>query len=57
MPSNDHKKSDIYNALKEALRLMSHYAKLLNMHDGGKRKVPITADKWIERINELKAKV
>lgn len=37
-------------ALRESLKLQSHYAKLLNMHDGGKRIGFETVDEWIERL-------
>ena len=39
-------------ALKESLKLQSHYANLLNMYDGGKRRGFLTVDSWIERLKE-----
>lgn len=50
---------EIFGELSEALRLsvelQSHYAKLLNMHDGGTRRTFDTADEWIARLDEIKA--
>lgn len=37
-------------ALEESVKLQSHYAKLLNMHDGGNRIPFENADQWIRRI-------
>lgn len=37
-------------ALEESLKLQSHYAKLLNMHDGGQRMEFPTIEKWINRL-------
>jgi hypothetical protein len=36
-------------ALQKALQLMEHYAKLLNMYDGGKRIESWTVEKWKRR--------
>lgn len=41
----------IMNALTESVKLQSHYAELLNMHDGGKR-MTFTAESWIERMGK-----
>lgn len=41
-------------ALEESLKLQTHYAKLLNMHDGGKRIGFETVDAWLERLEEVK---
>lgn len=38
--------------LEESVKLQSHYAELLNMHDGGERMV-FTKETWIERLKEL----
>jgi hypothetical protein len=40
-------------ALEEAVRLLQHYAKLLNGYDGGMRVVPKDADGWLARLREL----
>lgn len=37
-------------ALEESLKLQAHYAKLLNMHDGGERLIFETVDAWMERL-------
>lgn len=39
-------------ALEESVRLQSHYAALLNMHDGGQRIGFTSADAWIARLVE-----
>jgi len=44
------KLSEYKKALSEAIKLMSHYADLLNMHDGGNRVIPGFAD-WIRKVN------
>lgn len=38
------------HALKESVKLQSHYAKLLNMYDGGERMPFENAEVWIARI-------
>jgi len=44
------KLSEYKKALSEAIKLMSHYAELLNMHDGGKRVIPGFTE-WIRKVN------
>lgn len=39
-------------ALELLVKLQSHYAKLLNMHDGGKRHAFANRQEWIERLRE-----
>jgi hypothetical protein len=41
-------------ALDEALRLLQHYGGLLNMHDGGERRVDVfsSIDAWTARLTE-----
>lgn len=39
-------------ALQESIKLQSHYANLLNMHDGGARMLFGSPEKWIERLRE-----
>lgn len=41
-------------ALIESVTLQSHYAKLLNMHDGGMRMQFSSVAEWIERLKEVK---
>ncbi len=45
----------LLTALRESVKLQSHYAGLLNMHDGGDRTVFASAEEWIERLKETKA--
>lgn len=40
----------LYYALKESLKLQCHYAKLLNMYDGGERIEDFTFEHWINRL-------
>ncbi|MEI9971096.1 MAG: hypothetical protein WDO73_03030 [Ignavibacteriota bacterium] len=42
-------------ALGESVKLQSHYAKLLNMHDGGERMSFADADEWLVRLAKLNA--
>ena len=41
-------------ALEESVKLQSHYAALLNMHDGGGRRQFAHATDWIARLLETK---
>jgi hypothetical protein len=41
-------------ALEESVKLQAHYAKLLNMHDGGERMVFPTVEAWIARLDEVR---
>ncbi len=41
------------DALTRSLGLQSHYAELLNMYDGGKRRGFKTADEWMDRLREI----
>ena len=45
---------DLREALEESLKLQSHYAVLLNCHDGGERRT-FTMKSWLARLKELKA--
>jgi hypothetical protein len=40
-------------ALEESVKLQSHYAELLNMHDGGQRRTFASAQEWLDRLAEL----
>lgn len=40
-------------ALEESVKLQSHYAGLLNAHDGGERIQFPNTDAWIERLETL----
>ena len=40
-------------ALEESVKLQSHYAELLNFHDGGERMGFENAKAWMERLHAL----
>lgn len=40
-------------ALRESLKLQTHYAKLLNMHDGGQRIGFESVEDWLKRLEEV----
>lgn len=42
----------LWRALDESVKLQSHYATLLNLHDGGERRPFASADEWIARLKE-----
>lgn len=44
---------EIYHALEESVKLQSHYAQLLNFHDGGNRMVFANAIDWLTRLRHL----
>jgi len=46
--------AELKEALEESVNLQSHYAKLLNMYDNGKRIEFKNADEWIERLKNIK---
>lgn len=48
-----HPLAEVKIALEESVRLQSHYADLLNMHDGGQRIVFKSADEWVRRLREI----
>ena len=41
-------------ALQQSVELQSHYAELLNMHDGGHRLTFANAEAWLDRLAVLK---
>ena len=41
-------------ALKQSVELQSHYAELLNMHDGGQRLAFANVEAWLDRLAALK---
>jgi hypothetical protein len=47
---------ELYTALQESLKVQSHYAKLLNMHDGGHRMTFVSPEVWLSRLRHLKKK-
>lgn len=44
-----------WEALEESVKLQSHYANLLNMHDGGERLTFDSPAAWMNRLDALKA--
>lgn len=44
---------ETWDALEESVKLQSHYAELLNMYDGGARRVFKNATEWLDRLEEL----
>jgi hypothetical protein len=44
----------LMEALEESVKLQSHYAELLNMHDGGVRLGFADAKAWLQRIEQIK---
>jgi len=50
----DYSKEELIHALKESLKLQSHYAGLLNMYDNGRRMQFDTTEKWINRLRFIK---
>ncbi len=43
-------------ALDESVKLQSHYARLLNAYDGGKRLEFANREAWMERLTQVEAK-
>ena len=41
-------------ALTQSVELQSHYAELLNMHDGGQRLAFGNVEAWLDRLAALK---
>lgn len=39
--------------LEKSVVLQSHYARLLNDYDGGKRRTFDSADEWLARLDEI----
>lgn len=52
--NSDRQPSELYVALAESVKLQSHYASLLNMHDGGQRKGFANAEAWLARLREMR---
>ena len=51
-----HPMHQLREALEESVKLQSHYAGLLNMHDGGQRIQFANADAWLKRLQALNTK-
>lgn len=50
---NAHDIETLRAALEQSLKLQTHYAELLNMHDGGRRFGFPSAEAWIDRLREI----
>ena len=46
--------AELEAALKQSVELQSHYAELLNMHDGGQRLTFANVEAWLDRLAALK---
>jgi hypothetical protein len=44
---------EVWEALEQSVKLQSHYAELLNMHDGGQRMPFADANAWLHRLRKL----
>lgn len=44
---------ELWLALETLVQLQAHYARLLNMHDGGARRAFESADEWVARLREM----
>lgn len=44
---------DLTKALEDSVALQAHYAKLLNVYDGGERTIFKDANMWLTRLEEL----
>jgi len=50
---DDYTIEDLYLALRESVKLQSHYASLLNTYDGGHRVGFSSPEAWINRLKEI----
>lgn len=48
--------AELRQALEESVKLQSHYAELQNIYDGGTRRSFASAQEWLDRLAELRAK-
>jgi len=46
---------EIEEALEKSVVLQSHYADLLNMHDGGERIIFKSVEEWMNRLKKLRS--
>ncbi len=44
----------LVDALEQSVKLQSHYAELLNIHDGGQRLTFASAEAWLDRLAALR---
>lgn len=47
-------RKELEKALEDSVALQAHYAKLLNVYDGGERTIFKDANQWLTRLEELK---
>jgi hypothetical protein len=47
---DEDRRAELMEALRESVKLQSHYARLLNEWDGGRRMLFATAEAWLERL-------
>lgn len=45
--------NEVWKALERLVQLQSHYADLLNMHDGGQRIAFKSAAEWLLRLRKM----
>ena len=50
------KLKQLQEALNESIKFQSHYAELLNIHDGGERIIFKNSEQWIKRLQALQGK-
>jgi len=50
---NDASADELRTALDALIKLQAHYAKLLNLHDGGRRHAFTSTEEWLERLQQL----
>lgn len=44
---------ELWHALEESVKLQSHYAELINMHDEGERMTFKNAKEWLLRLRRM----
>jgi hypothetical protein len=54
LAERDAARQPLVDALEESVKLQAHYAKLLNMHDGGCRHAFFDGKEWMERLAKAK---
>jgi hypothetical protein len=47
--------AEVSEALEESVKLQSHYATLLNGHDGGRRRGFRDVEEWIQRLRDCRS--
>ena len=54
-PQQQSAEATLRHALEESVKLQSHYAKLLNIYDGGIRKEFANAQVWLDRLAKVES--